>query len=77
MLDFIQAVIDGIAIGSLYALIAIGYSMVFGILQFVNFAHELFMLGAYFVMLLLTMGAPVWAALYFSHSSSGCYRCYN
>lgn len=64
MLDFIQAVIDGIAIGSLYALIAIGYSMVFGILQFVNFAHgELFMLGAYFVMLLLTMGAPVWAAL--------------
>ena len=54
MLDFIQAMIDGIAIGSLYALIAIGYSMVFGILQFVNFAHgELFMLGAYFVMLFL------------------------
>jgi branched-chain amino acid transport system permease protein len=67
MLDFIQAIIDGIAIGSLYALIAIGYSMVFGILQFVNFAHgELFMLGAYFVMLFLTMGAPVWAALLFA-----------
>lgn len=67
MIDFIQSIIDGIAIGSLYSLIAIGYSMVFGILQFVNFAHgELFMLGAYFVMLFLTMGAPFFVALIFS-----------
>ncbi|KAB8031840.1 branched-chain amino acid ABC transporter permease [Fluviispira multicolorata] len=72
MLDFTQAIIDGIAIGSLYALIAIGYSMVFGVLQFVNFAHgELFMLGAYFVMLFLTMGAPLWVAILFSLLSVG------
>lgn len=67
MIDLIQAIIDGIAIGSLYALIAIGYSMVFGVLQFVNFAHgELFMLGAYFVMQTLTMGAPLWFAIFIS-----------
>src|SRR5437016_1416425 len=39
---------DGIAVGSLYALIALGYTMVYGILQFINFAHsDVFMLGAW------------------------------
>ncbi len=62
--DFVQAIINGLALGGIYALIAVGYSMVFGVLQFVNFAHsELFMLGAYLVMFLLTQGAPLWASL--------------
>jgi branched-chain amino acid transport system permease protein len=64
MIDFLQYLLDGLATGSVYALIAVGYSMVFGVLQLVNFAHsELFMLGAYMVMLLFLQGAPIWAAL--------------
>jgi len=64
MMDFLQYLLDGLALGSVYALIAVGYSMVFGVLQLVNFAHsELYMLGAYLVMLLLLQGAPLWAAL--------------
>jgi branched-chain amino acid transport system permease protein len=64
MIDFLQYVIDGLAIGGLYALVAVGYSMVYGVLQMINFAHgELYMLGAYFVMVLLGAGAPVWFAL--------------
>ena len=47
---FIQHFINAIALGSLYGLIAIGYTMVYGILRLINFAHgEIFMLGAYFV----------------------------
>src|SRR5471030_211696 len=51
MLEFIQHFINGIALGSNYALIALGYTMVFGILQLINFAHgDVYMLGAFFGM---------------------------
>jgi branched-chain amino acid transport system permease protein len=44
----IQTLSDAIAVGSLYALIALGYTLVFGILQFINFAHgDVFALGAW------------------------------
>lgn len=47
---FVQHFINAIGLGSLYGLIAIGYTMVYGILLLINFAHgEIFMLGAYFV----------------------------
>jgi len=46
--DFIQHTINGLSLGAIYALIALGYTLVFGILQFINFAHsEIFMIGAY------------------------------
>jgi branched-chain amino acid transport system permease protein len=46
---FLQTLLDGITVGSLYGLIALGYTMVYGILQFINFAHsDVFMLGAWF-----------------------------
>jgi branched-chain amino acid transport system permease protein len=46
--EFIQHTVNGISLGAIYALIALGYTMVYGILQFINFAHgEIFMLGAY------------------------------
>ncbi len=49
MAEFIQHVINGISLGSVYALIAIGYSMVYGILQLINFAHgEVVMLSSVF-----------------------------
>jgi branched-chain amino acid transport system permease protein len=45
---FLQTLNDGIAVGALYALIALGYTLVFGILQFINFAHsDIFALGAW------------------------------
>jgi len=45
---FLQQVINGLTLGSVYALIALGYSMVYGILELINFAHgEIYMLGAY------------------------------
>jgi len=47
--EFFQHIINGVSLGSVYALIAIGYSMVYGILQLINFAHgEVVMLGAVF-----------------------------
>jgi len=49
MSEFIQQLINGLSLGSIYALIALGYTMVYGILKFINFAHgEIFMLGAFF-----------------------------
>jgi branched-chain amino acid transport system permease protein len=45
---FLQTLTDGVAVGSLYALIALGYTMVYGTLQFINFAHsDIFVLGAW------------------------------
>jgi len=44
----VQTLTDGISVGALYALIALGYTLVFGILQFINFAHsDIFALGAW------------------------------
>jgi len=45
---FLQNLINGLAQGGVYALVALGYTMVYGVLQFINFAHsEIFMLGAF------------------------------
>jgi branched-chain amino acid transport system permease protein len=46
--EFLQQLINGLALGSILALIALGYTMVYGILRFINFAHgDIFMLGAF------------------------------
>jgi branched-chain amino acid transport system permease protein len=48
MLELVQHLVNGLSIGSIYALIALGYTMVFGILQLINFAHgDVYMLGAF------------------------------
>lgn len=45
---FMQHLANGVSLGSLYALIAIGYTMVYGILRLINFAHgDIVMVGAY------------------------------
>jgi branched-chain amino acid transport system permease protein len=47
---FVQHFVNALGLGSLYGLIAIGYTMVYGILRLINFAHgDIFMLGAYFL----------------------------
>jgi len=51
---FTQQLINGLALGAVYALIALGYTMVYGILQLINFAHgEVYMLGAYLGIIIL------------------------
>src|SRR5690554_3639680 len=60
MIEFLQQAINGLSIGSIYALIALGYTMVYGIIKLINFAHgDIYMLGAYigyFCMTFLGLG---------------------
>jgi branched-chain amino acid transport system permease protein len=64
--SMIQVTIDGILLGGLYALIALGYTMVYGIIELINFAHgDVFMLGGVFCAWLLT------SVLGFDHPSVG------
>ncbi|MCU0530707.1 MAG: branched-chain amino acid ABC transporter permease [Syntrophales bacterium] len=54
MEEFFQQLTNGLAVGSIYALIALGYTMVYGVLKLINFAHgDLFTIGAYLGMTLL------------------------
>jgi branched-chain amino acid transport system permease protein len=53
--EIVQQIVNGLALGSIYALIALGYTMVYGIIRLINFAHgEIFMLGAYYGFFLIT-----------------------
>ena len=55
MTVFFQQLINGLSLGSIYALIALGYTMVYGIIKLINFAHgDIYMLGAYFGFLAIT-----------------------
>ena len=48
MIEFLQQLVNGLAQGSIYALVALGYTMVYGVLRFINFAHgDVYMLGAF------------------------------
>ncbi len=60
-----QQMINGLTLGSLYALIAIGYTMVYGILRLINFAHgDVLMVGCYFAWFgAVQFGLPWWVAL--------------
>ncbi len=54
MRQFLEQLVNGLAVGSIYALIALGYTMVYGVLKLINFAHgDLFTYGAYLGMTLL------------------------
>ena len=64
MAYFLQQLINGIALGSIYGLIAIGYTMVYGIIGMINFAHgDIFMVGAFIALiaflLLLSLGVTM------------------
>jgi branched-chain amino acid transport system permease protein len=62
---FPQVLLDGLILGFMYALIALGYTMVYGVLEFINFAHsEIFVVGAFVgVEILLTFKALGWLDL--------------
>lgn len=59
-----QVLVDGIALGAIYAVIALGYTMVYGILELINFAHgEIFMTGAFIgIAMLILMTGMGWLA---------------
>lgn len=55
MIQFVQQLINGLSLGSIYALIALGYTMVYGIINLINFAHgDIYMLGAFIGFYLVT-----------------------
>lgn len=67
---FLQQVLNGLTIGMIYALIALGYTMVYGVLQLINFAHgEIFMVGAHLALLMIWVltsffaGVPFWLVI--------------
>jgi branched-chain amino acid transport system permease protein len=71
METFIQQIINGLVLGSMYALVALGYTMVYGIINLINFAHgEVLMVGALtswtVVTVLADSGLPGWALLLIS-----------
>jgi branched-chain amino acid transport system permease protein len=58
---FIQQIVNALSIGSLYALMAVGLAMVFGILRLINFAHgDMMMVAAYIAAFALFAGLPLW-----------------
>jgi branched-chain amino acid transport system permease protein len=60
---FIDLLINGIVLGSIYSLMAIGYTMVWNILRFINFAHgEVYMGGAFVAFFLSSLGISIWIA---------------
>ena len=68
-MDFIRQLINGLQVGSIYALVALGYTMVYGIVQLINFAHgDIIMVGAYtaltFVPILKNAGVPIWVSVF-------------
>lgn len=59
--QFIQALSNAVAVGSLYALIAIGYTMVYGILRLINFAHgDILMMSMYFAFYMVSLFTMPW-----------------
>ncbi|MEZ7820806.1 MAG: branched-chain amino acid ABC transporter permease, partial [Patescibacteria group bacterium] len=68
MKEFILQIINGLQIGSIYALVSLGYTMVYGVAKLINFAHgDILMVGAYVslasVPLLSSAGLPIWLAV--------------
>ena len=70
--QFVQQLINGVSLGSIYALIALGYTMIYGIIKLINFAHgDIYMLGAYFGFVATTMlGLSFLPALVFAMAAA-------
>lgn len=62
---FFQQVINGLAVGSIYALVAVGYSMVYGVLKLINFANNAFMVSGAFLLILFFswLKMPYWVSI--------------
>ena len=73
-MNFLSYLINGISLGSVYAIIALGYTMVYGIAKMLNFAHgDVIMIGCYVVFLAMNgQGWPPLVAVVLSVIFSGC-----
>src|SRR5690606_3351980 len=61
---FIQQLVNGLTLGSIYGLIAIGYTMVYGIIGMINFAHgDIFMLGGFAALIIFLVLTSVFVGL--------------
>jgi branched-chain amino acid transport system permease protein len=61
---FVQQIVNGLMLGGAYALVAIGYTLIFGVLNLLHLAHgEVFMVGAYVGLALALAGFPPWVTL--------------
>lgn len=62
----LEQIINGLTLGSIFAIVALGYTLVFGVLNILNMAHgEVFMFGAFIgVLVTSTMGGPLWIAFF-------------
>ncbi|MDL2218783.1 branched-chain amino acid ABC transporter permease [Ruminococcaceae bacterium OttesenSCG-928-O06] len=61
---YVTQILNGLGSGSIYALVALGYSMVYGVVKLINFAHgDIIMVGGYTIFVLLGMNAPLWLAV--------------
>ena len=68
MATFFEQLINGLTIGSFYALVALGYSIVYGVMKLINFAHgDLFALGSYLGYTLL-IASSSWVTVHFGRS---------
>lgn len=72
--QFIQQLINGVSLGSIYALIALGYTMIYGIIKLINFAHgDIYMVGAYLGFFAITVGhLSIFPALLISMAVTAC-----
>ena len=68
LLEFLQQIINGLSLGAIYALIALGYTMVYGIINLINFAHgDIMMIGAYVGFFSVSiLGSNIWVAMLFA-----------
>ncbi|HYV27249.1 MAG TPA: branched-chain amino acid ABC transporter permease, partial [Candidatus Eisenbacteria bacterium] len=75
MSEFVQQLINGFSLGAIYALIALGYTMVYGIIELINFAHgDVYMIGVFTSLTVLsitgTIGAKGSAQIIFGLSAA-------
>ena len=69
----VKQLLNGLAAGSIYALVAVGYNMVYGILELINFAHgDIYMFGTFIALSLLMGRLPVIPAVLLA-ALSGCW----
>lgn len=73
LVEFLQQLINGLSLGSVYALIALGYTMVYGIIGLINFAHaDIYMVGAYIGYFVATnLGLPFIPTLLIAMAGAG------
>ena len=73
--QFLPQLVNGLTLGVIYALIAVGYTMVYGVIELINFAHgEIYMLGAFLcVMFISVFGVPFYLAIVMAMACCACF----